>query len=53
MRHWLEGFTYHVNLSLLTFVTAGGIALLVALGTVAGHAILVARAKPVAALRYE
>jgi putative ABC transport system permease protein len=53
MRRWLEGFAYHVNLSLLTFVAAGALALVIALATVAGHSLLVARAKPVDALRYE
>jgi putative ABC transport system permease protein len=53
MRPWLEGFAYHVNLSLLTFLAAGALALAIALATVAGHAFLIARAKPVDALRYE
>lgn len=53
MKHWLDGFAYHVNLSLLTFVAAGTLAVGIALATVAAHALLVARAKPVDALRYE
>jgi putative ABC transport system permease protein len=53
MRHWLDGFGHHVSLSLLTFLAAGASALLVALATVLGHALTVARAKPVHALRYE
>ena len=53
LKRWLEGFADHVNLSLLTFVVAGVLALSIALATVAGHALLIARAKPVDALRYE
>jgi putative ABC transport system permease protein len=53
MRRWLEGFAYHIDLSLLVFVAASVLALLIALVTVSGHALLVARAKPVEALRYE
>jgi putative ABC transport system permease protein len=53
MRHWLEGFAYHVNLSPLVFVGASALALAIALLTVSGHAVLVARARPTEALRYE
>ncbi len=53
MRHWLEGFAYHIDLSPLAFVVASGLALAIALVTVAGHAMLVARTRPAAALRYE
>jgi len=53
LKRWLEGFADHVNLSLLTFVAAGALALVIALATVAGHALVLARAKPVEALRYE
>ena len=53
LRRWLEGFPDHINLGLLTFVAAGALALVIALTTVAGHALLIARAKPVEALRYE
>jgi putative ABC transport system permease protein len=53
MHRWLEGFAYHTSMGLLTFVVAGGLALVIALITVAGHALLVARAKPIEALRYE
>jgi putative ABC transport system permease protein len=50
---WLNGFVYHVNLELWTFLAAGTIALTIALFTVSGQAFLAARAKPVRALRYE
>jgi putative ABC transport system permease protein len=53
MQRWLEGFAYHVELGMLTFLAASGLALAIALITVAGHALIVARAKPVEALRYE
>jgi putative ABC transport system permease protein len=53
LHRWLEGFAHHVDIGALTFVAAGTLALVVALATVAGHAVLVARAKPVEALRYE
>jgi len=52
-RRWLEGFAYHVALGPGTFAAAGSLAILVALATVVGHALLVARARPVEALRYE
>ena len=50
---WLNGFAYHVDLEVWMFLAAGGIALVIALFTVSGHAFLAARAKPVTALRYE
>jgi putative ABC transport system permease protein len=53
MRHWLNGFAYHVDLSLWQFVAAGILALTVALFTVASQAFLVARQRPVLALRHE
>ncbi len=53
MTRWLEGFAYHIELEPWTFVLAGLMALLIALASVAGHALLVARAHPVAALRHE
>jgi putative ABC transport system permease protein len=53
MHHWLQGFTHHVGLDPLIFVGPSTVALVIALATVAGHALLVARAHPVAALRYE
>ena len=53
MHHWLQGFSHHVGLNPLIFVGACTAALAIALATVAGHALLVARAHPAAALRYE
>jgi len=53
MRRWLDGFAYHIDLNPLIFVAASALALAIALLTVSGHAILVARTSPVEALRYE
>ena len=53
MRRWLEGFAYHIDLGPFAFLLASGLALTIALATVTGHAVMVARARPVEALRYE
>ena len=53
MRRWLDGFAYHIELNPMVFVAASAAALFIALVTVSGHAILVARTSPVEALRYE
>ena len=53
MHRWLQGFVHHIGLNPLIFVGASTAALVIALATVAGHALLVARAHPAAALRYE
>jgi len=53
MQRWLEGFAYHIDLRPWMFLAASALALLIAILTVIGHALLVARAQPVAALRYE
>ena len=53
MRRWLESFAYHIDLEPWTFLAASALALVIAVTTVAGHALLVARAQPVTALRYE
>jgi putative ABC transport system permease protein len=53
MHHWLQGFVHHVSLNPMIFVGASTVALVIALATVAGHALLVARTHPAAALRYE
>ncbi len=53
MNRWLNGFLRHIALDPLIFVGASVVALLIALATVSGKALLVARTKPVAALRYE
>ncbi|HEY4214636.1 MAG TPA: ABC transporter permease [Steroidobacteraceae bacterium] len=53
MQRWLEGFAYHVDLTIATFLMAGALAFGVAAITVAGHAFAIARTRPVEALRYE
>ena len=53
MNAWLHGFAYHVDQSPWVFLAAGASALVVAWATVFIHALRVARAKPVGALRYE
>jgi putative ABC transport system permease protein len=53
MRGWLNGFDARVPLGPGPFLLAGALALAIALGTVSGHAIRVARLNPVHALRYE
>ena len=53
MQTWLNGFAYHVALPLWLFPAAALITLVIALATVSAHAVRVARAKPVTALRYE
>jgi putative ABC transport system permease protein len=53
MDHWLHGFAYRVDLPPWLFLAATALALLIAWATVSVHAWLVARAKPVTALRYE
>ena len=53
MRWWLSGFAYHVSMAAWTFVVAAAAAVFIAWATVFVHALKVARARPVAALRYE
>ena len=53
MRDWLNRFDARIDLSPTPFVLAGLLALAIAIGTIAGHAMKVARANPIHALRYE
>ena len=53
MREWLNGFAYHVPLHVWLFPAAGLVALGIAIASVSGQALLVARQKPARALRYE
>jgi putative ABC transport system permease protein len=50
---WLHGFAYHVDLPAWTFVLAAAAAVGIAWLTVSYQSFMVARAKPVGALRYE
>jgi putative ABC transport system permease protein len=53
MRDWLSEFESRIDLGPAPFVIAGLLALAIAAATVAAHAIRVARANPIHALRYE
>ena len=53
MREWLNTFDARIDLGPTPFVLAGLLALVIAIGTIAGHAFRVARANPILALRYE
>lgn len=53
MRDWLNGFDTRMALTPTPFLLAGGLALGIAVVTIAGHAFKVARANPIRALRYE
>ena len=53
MRDWLNRFDARIDLGPGPFVLAGLIALVIALGTIVGHALKVSRTHPIHALRYE
>jgi putative ABC transport system permease protein len=53
MRDWLNGFDQRITLGPVPFLFAGLLAVVIAVGTVAGHAFRIARANPIHALRYE
>jgi putative ABC transport system permease protein len=53
MQQWLQNFAYKTDISGWAFITAGVIALLVALLTVGWHTYRAATKNPVEALRYE
>ncbi|HEV2596166.1 MAG TPA: FtsX-like permease family protein [Sphingomicrobium sp.] len=53
MRDWLNGFDQRIALTPIPFLIAAAIALGIAIATVVGHAVKVARANPIHALRYE
>ncbi len=53
MRDWLNKFDQRVTLGPVPFLLAGGLALGIAIATIASHAFRVARANPILALRYE
>ena len=53
MRAWLNGFDQRIGLSPVYFLAASALMLAVALATVIGQALLVARAEPAKALRHE
>jgi putative ABC transport system permease protein len=53
MRHWLEGFADRVELEPWMFIGTCALIVCVAAVTVCGHVMLIARARPTAALRNE
>jgi putative ABC transport system permease protein len=53
MSRWLQGFAYRIDMPLWAFPMAALVALAIAVVTVGGHSIKVARSAPVKALRYE
>jgi putative ABC transport system permease protein len=53
MSRWLQGFGTRISLGPGLFVLAAVAAVLIAWATVLAHAVRVAGAKPVRALRYE
>jgi putative ABC transport system permease protein len=50
---WLQGFAYRITLNPTYFAAIGTAALLIAWATILAHALRVARANPIHALRYE
>jgi putative ABC transport system permease protein len=53
MHSWLQGFTYRINIGILTFVLSAMMVLLIALLTVGYQALRAAVANPADTLRYE
>jgi putative ABC transport system permease protein len=53
LHDWLNGFAYRITLSPLYFVGVSAVALLIAWLTILSHALKVARANPIHALRHE
>jgi len=53
MRDWLNKFDARIALGPTPFLLAGLLALVIAVATIAAHALKVARANPIRALRYE
>jgi putative ABC transport system permease protein len=53
LHHWLQSYAYRITLNPLYFVAAGIVALAIAWMTILGHAMRIARASPIHALRYE
>jgi putative ABC transport system permease protein len=53
LHHWLESYAYRITLNPLYFLAAGAIALTIAWVTIIAHAVRIARANPIIALRYE
>jgi putative ABC transport system permease protein len=53
MRDWLNSFDERITLGPRPFIVAALVALAIAIATVVGHAVRIARSNPIHALRYE
>lgn len=53
MRNWLDEFQSRIDIGVTPFALAGLLAFGIAVATIVGHAVRVARANPIQALRYE
>jgi putative ABC transport system permease protein len=53
MRSWLNGFDARIALTPVPFLAAGAIAMVIAVLTIGGHSLRIARTSPIRALRYE
>ena len=53
LHHWLESYAYRISLNPLYFIAAGAVALTIAWLTIFAHALRIARASPILALRHE
>lgn len=53
LRNWLDGYAYRISLNPFYFLAVGFAALVIAWATVFVHALRLARASPILALRYE
>lgn len=53
LNKWLQGFAYHINMSLLIFALSGSMVLFVVIITVGYQALKAASVNPVESLRYE
>jgi putative ABC transport system permease protein len=55
MSRWVQQYdeVARVDIGVLPFLLAGLLALVIAIGTISSHAVRVARANPIHALRYE
>ncbi len=53
MNQWLSSFAYHIDMNVLIYIAAAGIAVIIALLTVSMQTLKAARANPAKTLRYE
>ena len=53
MQWWLQGFAYHADIRIATFLVVGVFAMGMALLTISYHVVKTAKANPIDALRYE